>query len=42
MPITTKPCEAILGPSHARLDQLAVYPGEMAIAPNVPWLVSSG
>jgi hypothetical protein len=42
MPITTKPCEAIRGPSQARLDQRAVKPGEMATAPKVPWLVSVG
>jgi hypothetical protein len=42
MPTTTKPCDAIRGPSHERLDQVAVNPGEIATAPNVPWPVSVG
>lgn len=39
---TTKPCEARRGPSHAMLDWVAVKPGEMATAPNVPSLVVLG
>ena len=39
---TTKPCEARRGPSQAMLDWLAVNPGEMATAPNVPSAVVVG
>ena len=36
MVMTTKPCDAMRGPSQAMLDCPAVKPGEMATAPNVP------
>ena len=36
MVMTTKPCEASRGPSHEMLDWVAVKPGEIATAPNVP------
>ena len=39
---TTKPCEAIRGASQARLSRVAVKPGAIATAPNVPALVSFG
>ena len=36
MVMTTKPCDAMRGPSQEMLDCPAVNPGEMATAPNVP------
>src|SRR5688500_9945902 len=42
MVMTTKPCEASRGPSHEMLDCAAVYPGEIATAPNVPSAVDVG
>jgi hypothetical protein len=42
MLMTTKPWDAIRGASHAMLDRLAVYPGAIATAPNVPALVLVG
>jgi hypothetical protein len=40
--MTTKPCDASRGPSHAMLDWVAVKPGEMATAPKVPSAVLVG
>jgi hypothetical protein len=39
---TTKPCDAMRGPSHAMLDWVAVNPGATAMAPNVPSAVLVG
>ncbi len=42
MTMTTKPCDAMRGPSQATADFELVYPGAIEIAPNVPALVSVG
>lgn len=43
MPITTNPWDASQGPIQASsAENSAVYPGEIAIPPKVPWLVSVG
>ena len=42
MVMTTKPCEARRGPSHATEVWRAVKPGEMATAPKVPSAVLVG
>jgi hypothetical protein len=42
MPKTTKPCEAIRGPSQLRFDQVSVKPGAIATAPKVPSAVLVG
>ena len=39
---TTKPWEATRGPSQATLDWVAVKPGAIATAPNVPSAVEVG
>lgn len=43
MPMTTNPNDASHGPVQApSAAHVAVYPGTIAMVPNVPWLVSVG